>query len=257
MRGRVRLVALLLAVAAMFVSAGFVLAQANYQEFAGVLGPGTSMHSPMTQKYYTTYDFTLAPDRNYTFDLMSSEFDAYLILRDSMGREVARDDDSGSGLNARLVYRPPFYGSYRLEVTTYHTNQTGSYRLAMTAISDGGPMPPSGGTFVSTGYLVPGPELWLRPGAYYREHTFAFVPGRTYTIDLESPMVYGGDSQLFDPYLFLVDQWGQVVRSDDDSGGNLNARITNFVPTPGVNYRIFVTSYVQHATGSYRLMIRW
>lgn len=247
MRSKVLLAVGVLAVFALLLSAAVVLAQPLYQEYAGRLGPGDSNYSMNTGKYFQTHEWFLRADQRHTIDLRSSDFDAYLILRDEWGREVARDDDSGGGLNARIVFTPTFAGRYFLEVTTYRMNETGVYRLIRMS------EPMLSGETVVQGYLSPGRELWLRPGCYYQEHSFAFLPGRSYTIELNSDR--GGS--WFDPYLYLVDGMGQVVRSDDDSGGDLNARITGFVPSAGMNYRIIVSSFARGATGGYRLLIRW
>src|SRR5262249_25886133 len=40
----------------------------------------------------------------YTIDMVSNEFDAYLRLEDSSGKELAEDDDSGGNLNARIIF---------------------------------------------------------------------------------------------------------------------------------------------------------
>lgn len=65
--------------------------------------------------------------------------------------------------------------------------------------------------------------------------------GETVTITLVS--------RDFDPLLLLVDENGEQVASDDDSAGNLNARIESFtVPSSGT-YVIIVTSFGTSNTG--------
>jgi hypothetical protein len=70
--------------------------------------------------------------------------------------------------------------------------------------------------------------------------------GRTYQIDLRS---------TWDNYLFLEDERGNVLRWDDDSGGNLNAQIIHAAAQAG-NYRIIVTSCNGRQTGPYTLTVR-
>jgi len=45
--------------------------------------------------------------------------DSYLRVEDASGRELARDDDSGEGLNARLVFHATSTGPYRIVATSY------------------------------------------------------------------------------------------------------------------------------------------
>jgi hypothetical protein len=71
-----------------------------------------------------------------TIELMSSDFDAYLILQDSDGRVIGKDDDGGSnGNDARLAVTLPSSGSYQVLVTTYHPNGRGNYTLTIAETS--------------------------------------------------------------------------------------------------------------------------
>ena len=68
---------------------------------------------------------------NYTIDLESTDFDAYLRLEDPSGTQLAEDDDGAGKLNSRIVFAPKTDGIYRLIVTTCDPDQRGSYRLAI------------------------------------------------------------------------------------------------------------------------------
>ena len=68
--------------------------------------------------------------QSYTIDLVSRDFDAYLRLEDSTGQELAKDDDSGGGLNARIVFRAPKDDTYRIIATTFISG-TGNYTLTV------------------------------------------------------------------------------------------------------------------------------
>jgi hypothetical protein len=71
----------------------------------------------------------------------------------------------------------------------------------------------------------------------------------TYVIDMTSP-----DPKALDPYLVLQDSERNTLAEDDDSGGNLNARIIFRAPSGGV-YRIRAASYGS-AQGPFTLTIR-
>jgi len=89
------------------------------------------------------------------------------------------------------------------------------------------------------------PAYPLRNGCHHKVHTVKMEAGKTYQIDLVGP---------FDPYLYLEDAVGNVLAHDDDSGGNLNARIIHKV-TKTDTYRIICTSCGQGATGNYTLTV--
>jgi len=55
------------------------------------------------------YPVKLAAGKNYVIDMVSPDqktLDPYLVLTDGTGKSLAEDDDSGGGLNARIVFRP-------------------------------------------------------------------------------------------------------------------------------------------------------
>jgi hypothetical protein len=77
----------------------------------------------------------LEQGRRYQLDMMSKAFDAYLFLEDAAGNVVAEDDDSGEGLNARIVFRPVKTDTYRIIATTFNRGapnaSVGAYTLTV------------------------------------------------------------------------------------------------------------------------------
>ena len=68
-------------------------------------------------------------------------------------------------------------------------------------------------------------------------------PG-TYVVDMVS--------MVFDAYLRLEDAQGNQLAEDDDSGGDLNARIVHKSAQTG-RYRIYATTFRANDTGAYTL----
>lgn len=62
-------------------------------------------------------------------------FDTYLELYDSDGRELARDDDSGEGLNSLICAQTlPYTGVYRIIARAFQSSSDGGwYTLSVTA----------------------------------------------------------------------------------------------------------------------------
>ncbi len=80
------------------------------------------------KKICKTYDVRMEGGKTYVIDLMSKQFDAFLRLEDIEGKRLAQDDDSGGGTNARIRFKAPEDGVYRIFATTFN-NGTGSFLL--------------------------------------------------------------------------------------------------------------------------------
>ncbi len=81
--------------------------------------------------HFKVFLLRMLPGRTYTIDMQSRDFDSYLRLEGSAGDPLAEDDDSGGGLHARLVFRPPQDDVYRVVVTTFAPGATGHYLLTI------------------------------------------------------------------------------------------------------------------------------
>jgi hypothetical protein len=64
------------------------------------------------------HEITLQADKVYEVRMESKEMDSYLRLEDADGNILAMDDDSGGGLNAQIIVKPPRDGTYRVVATT-------------------------------------------------------------------------------------------------------------------------------------------
>ncbi|MDB9313906.1 tetratricopeptide repeat protein, partial [Spirulina sp. CS-785/01] len=80
--------------------------------------------------YYNVHTFTGEAGEQITIDLISEDFDSYLLLRSPEGDIITQDDDGGEGTNARIVLELPMTGQYEIVVNTYEAGETGSYTLS-------------------------------------------------------------------------------------------------------------------------------
>jgi peroxiredoxin len=78
-------------------------------------------------------------------------------------------------------------------------------------------------------------------------HVVKLKDGKTYTIDMVSKQL--------DSYLRLEDSKGNQLDEDDDSGGDLNARIV-FNCSKAGDYKVICTSFNPQGVGSYTLTIK-
>ncbi len=208
---------------------------------------------------YQAWTFYGSQGDMVTIDVMSDAFDAFCILQGPAGNEIARDDDSGDGLNARVSVALPVSGQYRIIANTYRKNQFGAYRVRLTSGAAPAPLgqpnaaPVTAGTMgqVLRGQSVQGRltsnDARLADNTFYQAWTFYGQAGEAVTLDVTS-----GD---FDAYAVIQDVNGHVLARDDDSGGGLNARITFTLPYTG-NYRFIANTLRVGATGAYTLSVR-
>jgi peroxiredoxin len=84
-------------------------------------------------------------------------------------------------------------------------------------------------------------------GGPSQTHAVPMKAGKTYTIDMMSTEL--------DSYLRLLDPKGNQLEEDDDSGGNLNARII-FNCTKDGEYRIACTTFGANVAGNYILTVK-
>ena len=93
------------------------------------------------------YELELRGDRTYRIDMTADRpLDSYLIVTDAGGNVLARDDDSGGNLNARIFFSPPATGKYRIICTSFSRHDIGNFVLTVVEEPRGGfavqqPMP--------------------------------------------------------------------------------------------------------------------
>jgi pre-peptidase len=210
-----------------------------------------------------THVVELNKGKIYRIEMTSTEIDSSLRLEDEAGKTLAQDEDSGGGLNARIDFRPPADGQYRIQATTY-AGGVGSYKVTVREITIlvksaprspklGGPVP------ASVKIALPADKKPLvREGEVKLEDPRDPVVGQSahvFEIEFEADQHYRIDlrSKQFDAYLRLIDAKEKELARDDDSGGDQNARIL-FRPSVRGVYRIIATSF-DGRTGGYSLTV--
>jgi tetratricopeptide (TPR) repeat protein len=79
------------------------------------------------------YQVKLASGKIYAIDMVSPDqkaLDPYLVLSDAKGKTLAEDDDSGGGLNARILYRAAQDGTFRISATSFNGG-SGAFTLTV------------------------------------------------------------------------------------------------------------------------------
>lgn len=87
-------------------------------------------------------------------------------------------------------------------------------------------------------------DYLIEDNSYIDTYTFTGQAGQRVVITMSS--------QELDAYLILLDANGNSVAQDDDSAGNLDARIEAVLPTNGT-YTIYANSYGSEGVGAYTI----
>ncbi|MEN5144894.1 PPC domain-containing protein [Brevundimonas diminuta] len=198
-------------------------------------------------KRYDAYAFRATAGERVKIDLESDDFDAFLrVGRIANGAfiQMAENDDGGDGLNARLVFTAPQAGEYLVRATSYSGSADGNYRLSM----EQGPPAPTAAA-IAIGDEKRGRLSSDSPtsdsGAKADLYRFSGRAGQRLAITMKA--------DGFDTYLELFDANRNSLGTDDDSAGDLNARLTYTLTEDG-DYLIEARAF-SSGEGPYTLKI--
>jgi hypothetical protein len=194
--------------------------------------------------------------KTYVIDLVCKKngmFDPYLRLEDPRGVQLAEDDDSGGNLNSRITFKPAATGNYQISATTLN-GAVGPYLLKVrqydplkeNKIKLGAPVDIGDGLKIEAKIDLNDPKSPVRRPNLCKVFSVKMKANQRYVIDMESA--------AFDAYLHLLDENLLNLAQDDDSGGNLNARIVYRAPSDGT-YHILATS-LGGGEGDFTLRVR-
>jgi hypothetical protein len=190
---------------------------------------------PVHNQPAKTHKMRLAAGKTYVIDLMSSDFDTFLRLEDSAGKQLAEDDDGGQDTNAQIVFTPEKTGEFKVVATRFEEGQ-GAYTLKIEELKYKAAKAqaiPKDGLSVDAKLDNTDPFDQLGGKQRFKLYSVKLEAGKTYTIDMTS--------NDFDSFLRLMDSRFKLLESDDDGGGNLDARIT-FRPRENGVYHIIATT---------------
>jgi hypothetical protein len=224
----------------------------------------------------------LEKGKSYLINMVSTDLDSYLRIEDSAGAALAQDDDGGGNLNARIRFAPTKDDNFKIIATTFSGGE-GNYTLT---VKDANAPVAAGKPPVKNEKKIPlkndsdapkkNDEVKKDDGAIKLEtptdkkpidlqgqlqdgdpvDPVRNQPAKTYAVELIEGTAYTIDlgSTDYDAYLRILDAAGNLIAEDDDSGGNLNARV-NFIAPAKATYRIVATSF-GGGTGAFQLAIR-
>jgi hypothetical protein len=245
---------------------GQVASNAQSNTVRGALQQGDA--TLQSGEFVDTHTFTLAQGQSASFEVRSSEFDTYLIVRPPSGPQQDNDDQTPGNTNSRVDYVASQAGPHQVMVTSYRPGETGNYELVTTMAGGSTPqnppnvppnnvppnnvppnVPPNNATpeaitaNQTRGTLAPG-DRQLESGEYADYYTMTFNAGEAVQLRLES--------SAFDTYLIVRTPAGRQQDNDDLVSGNTSSGLDIPVAEQG-EYTIIVTSYRPGETGAYTL----
>ncbi|MDE2967957.1 MAG: hypothetical protein OXS30_10810 [Chloroflexota bacterium] len=172
------------------------------------------------------FRFSLAEEAEVRIDLSSVERDAVVYLLAEDGTLIDADDDTGAGGDARIE-RALFPGTYQVEAGAlgWSGRVSGSFVLTVQVIEGCLDVVDLGvlvDTLSATGeWSHFGCESDYRPDRAGQRYRFELTDTRRIRIDLTA--------ELADPYVYLLNESGELLEADDDGGVGFNSRIERFL----------------------------
>ncbi|WP_447910138.1 PPC domain-containing protein [Brevundimonas bullata] len=197
---------------------------------------------------FDAYAFRAGAGDRVAVLLESDDFDPTLrigrMINGAFVQSAQNDDGAGKGLNSYLVFTAPQAGEYVIQAASVGSGAEGDYRLSL----EQGPPAPEART-ITIGDEVDGRLDEDSPqsdsGAPADLYRFTGRAGQRVAISLKA--------DDFDSYLELFDANHNSLATDDDGGGELNARLTFVLPEDG-DYLIEARGF-SDATGRYDLKL--
>ena len=210
-------------------------------------------------EYVDAHRFTASPGERVTIDVVSQDFDTYLMLLPPRGERLENDDVEGRPRHSVIESDVTEAGSYTVAVTSYQRGETGNYELTITRAAAATVSPLASGANRSSGDIeavalgesrdgeLTAADRRLDGGEYRDLYSFDGQAGESVVIELAS--------SDFDPYLALIPPEGEQIDNDDADGRQNLSRIELTLRASG-RYRVMATSYAAAQTGSYHLSLR-
>ena len=183
--------------------------------------------------------------------------DPYLTPLHENGTPLGEDDDGGVGTNALMIFTPTVTGTHYLSVAAADGG-TGTYTLSVIVLGANGASEadtdfPRNTT--TTGRVEVGASATGNIGAP-RDYDWFRVDlqaGHKYQFDLEGSDTDRGT--LGDPWLKLLNRYGNNLRIDDNSGTGDNAQIV-YTAIAARTYYLEASEGTDNLTGTYTLSVR-
>ena len=166
------------------------------------------------------FNVSLVQGQTYQFDCTeNNSLDTYMYLRDYQGNYIDYNDDGGSDYDdPRITFTADTTGIYFLDIGDIGDNNTGDYEVHFSSITTTDDFSEDINT---TGTISIGGKVTadLDFNSDHDWFNISLIQGTEYVFDAIS-------FNSIDPFISLLDDQGNLLISDDNSGNNNNAQIT-------------------------------
>jgi hypothetical protein len=209
-----------------------------------------------TDFLFNTYSIALRAGQKVNVK-MDKEGDANLdplleigLLTSAAFEALAKDDDGGQGLNARIKFTAPSDGTYIIRAMAGEPTQEGQYTVGVSdvPVSVVPPIPARAKLGETIRGNLDANDPLRNDSHYFDRYVFDGQIGETFEITASADNfdIIVGARQ--------IDRVDDDYASDDDSGGGTNAKLIYTVTTAGPQV-IRVTTVEESAEGDYSLVI--
>jgi hypothetical protein len=98
-------------------------------EIKGKLADSDPKDASRKECHCKIYKINLEAGKSYQIDC-TSDWDNWLCIEDTKGKQLAEDDDGGGGTNAQILFECKTAGEYRIIVTSFEAD-TGDFTLTV------------------------------------------------------------------------------------------------------------------------------
>lgn len=207
---------------------------------------------PFTGQPSKVHAVRLSKDKAFVAELSNKDgFNGYVRVHESVGNQVAQNFRNFGGQNHTRFTAP------KDDVYLIHVGGNGNNGIYTLTLKDYIPTPmklvalpafAEKKTEIKSNLDANDARTELRNDYPAKFYSVEFKKDKTYQIDMISP-----DNGRWDTYLFLLDANGLLLSQDDDSGGNLQARI-RWTARADARFRIVATTYNGNL-GAYTLRV--
>lgn len=206
------------------------------------------------QSAYDDFSLRLNAGQSVEIVLSSSAFDSFLLLGKGTGSAFSSqvtDDDGAGGQDARIRFTATEAGLYTVRANALNAGMLGPYSLRVASYTA---PPPPVVTPITVGATVEGA---LRDGGSRLEDGDKLYAVYTFTAKKGDRIALSTNASEFDSMVELGRTANGVftsIASDDDSGGDKNARLLQVLQEDG-EYTVRVLGFDKDAKGAYSLKL--
>ena len=201
-----------------------------------------------TGQHYDAYSFAAEHGKIYSILMSSGQFDCSVRVMNEEGKTVALNDTSQrigkKQTISEIVFLPPASGSYTILAGSDEEKASGRYTLQVTSAVTPKDSQKLAGTVEGS---LDAFDKQLPSGQYFDVYSFAGEAGETIALELKS--------SGFDSYLRLLDENGNILTQDDDSGDGKDALINSFTLPETGEYYVWASSVFAGSQADYELTL--